>query len=381
MMPSVLFLLTLSLPVRIFAAGIMEAKVNPGCDHCGPEDQLVYAKSDFGNETLHYLWSSITDDEPTFLMAQSLDDNDIGIQWQQLLKGIPGSINATSLVNDVAIVVKDIRLWNDTQKSGVFNHSDVSTTKDLKRMQKNVTLVTDSQSAKAVFLFYEEEDSNLTVTLVLSTGVSESRFADLPHLLMSPTAFHLQVTVAGDPLLNYTNCRLVLDMEVFHRRGSLSIGSETTIDDEYSPGVFSISTAKLTGQDDRDSYLTWKSVAYNKPDRIIAHTVDSDVKLDASNKTTGGKVITGFFTSVSDYEVSSLNVSFGAAKDSFYSEFNSFSFVVGLGVPAKDGLSFLVQLIIWIGFGIPVLALIVAAVYMTVKRIRNRGSRELLLQD
>lgn len=378
-----LTIFTLLVSAAIAEDGTMQASVNPGCHKCTSDDQLVYAKAGVMNQSVHHLWSSLSDDYPTFLLAQSSENESMAINWDKLLKGSNGSINGSSIVNDVALVVKDIRFWNDTQKSGVFNHSDPSTTKNLagQIFQKNVTLTKDGHSAKAVLVFSEVEESNVTVTLILSAAASEGRADDLPHLLMSPTSFHVQIIITGDPRLNYTNCRIVLDMDVFHRTGNVTIGSETTIDDEFSPGVFAVSTAHINAQDDSQSFITWKSVAYNKVDRIIAHTVDTNVKFGEPKKSTGGKVITGFFSD-RDFQVSSLNVSFGGAKDSFYTEFNSFSFVVGVGVPAKDGLSFLVQLIIWIGFGIPALALIVAAVYLTVKRMRrSRASREPLLRD
>ena len=374
-----LFLAIVSLVSLTVCADHMETQLNPGCTICSADDQLVYARSTTANESYHFVWSSLSQDDPTFLLVHSSSHQNVSIDWGRLMAGSPDSLTVADVVNDIGIVMKNVLFWNDTQKAGTFNHSDPRTAKDLKSLQKsNVTIRRDDESgSEAVFLFTESETSNLTVRIAVFAATGQSRFEELPRLLMSPTSFHVQVTIDGDPLLNYTNCRLLLDVELLHRKGDISVVTETTIDDEFSPGVFSVSTAKVDTSP--KSFVQWKPVGYNKADRIIAHTVDTKVSIDKRNWTSSSKVVNGY-SSRSDLEISSLRIAFGAAKDSFYTEYTGFSFVVGLGTPEKDGLSFLVQLIIWIGFGVPVLALIAGASYLTVKRIRSRSSRH-LLQD
>lgn len=364
------------------SADQMETQLNPGCLSCRPDDQLVYAKSSISNDAYHFIWSSLSQDDPTLLLVHSSSNRDVSIDWNRLLVGASDSLNFTDVVNDIGLVVKDVLFWNDTQKAGNFNHSDPQVVKDLKVLQKsNVTIrQKDASTAEAIFIFTGSETSNLTVTIALLASTSRSRFDELPRLLMSPTSFHVQVTVTGDPLLNFTNCRLLMEMDLLHRKGDVRVVTETTIDDEYSPGVFSVSTAQVGAIP--ESFVQWKPVGYNKADRIIAHTVDTQVSVSKSNSTSSSKVVRGY-SSEADFETSSLRFAFGAAKDSFYTEYHytGFSFVIGLGTPEKDGLSFLVQLIIWIGFGIPALALITGAVYLTVKRVRGHVSHHSLLQD
>jgi hypothetical protein len=375
-----LLLLIVSTFSRVMCQDSMEVHVNPGCQNCTADDQLVYARSRVSGETYHFVWSSLSQEDPAFLLVHSEKDAPINIDWNRLLTGQSGSLTVEDVKNDIGLVIRDILLFNDTEKAGTFNQSDPHVVKKLR--QKTTPRIIGHFDADGIFTFSDEEESNMTVTVTLSAAIHKNRFVDLPHLIMSPSSFHVQVVVAGDPLLNYTNCRVILDMDLFHRKipSDVAVITETTIDDEFSPGVFSETTAKIDANP--NSYVQWKPVAYNKADRIIAHTVDISVSVAKLNASVSSSVMTGYSSS-NDFEVSSVRFCFGAAKDTFYSEYQytDFSFVVGLGVPEKDGLSFLVQVIIWIGFGIPVLALITASIYLTVKRVRARVSERRLLQD
>ena len=271
--------------------------------------------------------------------------------------------------------------WNDTQKVAVINGSDLQTPMDMRSLLKtNVTQETDNKKSRATF-FFADEQSNLTVTLTVSAGVVKSRFEQLPHLLLSPTSFHLQINVAGASPVKYVNCRLLLELELYHRNGSVTTVTDTTIDDEYSPGVFSVSTTRVEAE--ASSFLQCKSVGYSKDDRIIAHTLDANVTLAESEEESVGKTVSGFYSqSRTDFNRTHITVAFGGPKDSFYSDFSSFSLVIGLGNPEKESLSFTVQLVIGIGFGVPVLALFVAAAFMLFRRIKSRvASRQHLLED
>ena len=365
----------------------METHVNPDCGHlCEETEQLVYAKSELSGLSLHYIWSSIREDRPVFLVTQSDDPRDkVSIDWPELLNGSNKSISTQKQpVNHIGIMLKDVIFWNDTQKAADFNESEphvLKDFKDLNQTQEEVLTVNTSSSASAKFEF-RDYLSNVTITVTVSAGIESSRYQHIPHLMLTPKSFHVETTITGDPeVVNFTSCRVLLDFVVFHRNGDVDVTTTTTIDDEFSPGVFSIKTA--TAPTDPHSFMQWKPVAYNRADRIIAHTIDTNVSLNTSTDEMDSRVMRGFCSGSVHCQTTNLRAFFGAAKDTFYtdSEFTSFSFVVGLGQPDADGLSLLVQLIIWIGFGVPFLALVVGASYLAFKRIRRRSSQFLIQND
>ncbi len=79
-----------------------------------------------------------------------------------------------------------------------------------------------------------------------------------------------------------------------------------------------------------------------------------------------------------------FNLTFGASDDTNYydtNRYNSFSLVVGLDSPPDQKLSFLVQMIILVGFGLPLVAMVISALYLIVRRIRKRNYDDLLLSE
>lgn len=137
------------------------------------------------------------------------------------------------------------------------------------------------------------------------------------------------------------------------------------------------------------NYLKWKAVGYNKPDRIIAHTVDTLVRVDKNETdlltSTLDGVMKGFFNNdhlnhSMVFSVTKFNMTFQTGEE-YYSKTNytSFSFVMALGqYEEEEGLSSLVKIIIVTGFGIPVIAIIASALYLSVKRYRRSAYREVV---
>lgn len=167
--------------------------------------------------------------------------------------------------------------------------------------------------------------------------------------------------------------------------------------------------------------MKWKAVGYNKPDRIIAHTVDAQLRVDG-NETSSlkvdddetsflkvdetsslkvyetsflkvnindtdvlNRVMKGFFGSVNvshamDISITKFNMTFQVGEE-YYSKSNytSFSMIMGLGdYEEEQGLSFMVKIIIVTGFGIPVIAIIASALFLAIKWRRRIAYRTVL---
>lgn len=135
------------------------------------------------------------------------------------------------------------------------------------------------------------------------------------------------------------------------------------------------------------NHLKWKAVGYNKPDRIIAHTVDTLLRVDEnetalSPSTLDSRFMKGFsnITTSMSLSVTKFNMTFQTGEE-YYSKSNytSFSLIMSMGeYTEEEGLSFLVKITIVIGFGIPVIAIIASALYLSVKWYRRSAYREVV---
>jgi hypothetical protein len=281
----------------------------------------------------------------------------------------------------IGVCLNAVIIWDDVNKTGIFNASvhnhTVFNWNELSK--RSVNLIGDNKYS-SVNMSYGFADSNFTVSINISTGASLGRHENLPRLLMSPSSFHTEMIVYGSPGVNYSYPRVIIPFDTVHSRANFSLTRVSRIDDEYSPGVFSDETLSVGSNEDK-TYITWKPVGYSRADRIIAKTLDAVKLLTAHPAPLGPEepVLYGFYyPKMSDsYIIQSLQFSLGAAKDTQYSESNytSFSFNIGLGEPADEGLSFLVQMVILVGFGLPVIALLLSAFFVGYRRYRrSRGN-------
>lgn len=91
------------------------------------------------------------------------------------------------------------------------------------------------------------------------------------------------------------------------------------------------------------------------------------------------RVMKGFFSD-GEYSVTKFNITFQTGEE-YYSKSNytSFSLIMSLGeYIEEEGLSSMVKIIIVTGFGIPVIAIIAAALYLSVKWYRKSAYREIV---
>lgn len=132
--------------------------------------------------------------------------------------------------------------------------------------------------------------------------------------------------------------------------------------------------------------MYWKPVGYTKEDRLIAHTVDGNLQKASTDNAipSDNAVLHALFSNKTDqFETSFFNITFGSAKDSFYQESNYtvYSFVIGLDEPPQEKLSFLVEMIILVGFGLPAVFIVLSSVYLIYKRCRRAPTDTLLIDE
>lgn len=245
------------------------------------------------------------------------------------------------------------------------------------------------------------------------------------------------------PPAEYKNARLTITFLVVVQTPeghvSLDTDSESLISDEYTPGVFRIkslqfrskpnpapkpvpveettspanvivayddgraNTTQNTSQSamqpladaqvprtDKHGFLLWKEVAYTDKRKIISRTIDVfDNELEM-NVTTLSKISPPFYEYFRhkpaagprpDYKLFRFNLSFGKSGTSYSStNFTDFSFVFGLGAaPREHMFSFLIKIIIFVCFCLPIIVMFAGLGYLLLRRFRRYGDTELLL--
>lgn len=376
----------------------LTTEINPGCSEelCKNVTYLVYTKSVIGNDSLHFLWSTPGpgQDNPEHHLGSSpglllveVEDTDakVSIDWPKLFSGSPGSVSfpANKVKNAIAIILKDITIWDDTEKKATPSPGHANFTFDWTQGRNDSQVASFHDVSWAKFSFRHD---NFSMSFNVSTRTSPIRHGIVPHLTITPHNFHTEVILKGKSgQEQYQLPRLLFNIIVVHSAKNYSITRTSRIDDEYSPGVFVDETLSLfSSGNEKKSYVNWKPVAYSKDDRIIAHTIESscqNITRDVTEDENKSKPVFAFF---SGYDHSSLGLTFafGSPKDSAYNDtdYTSFSFSAGIGDPPDEGLSLLVKMVILVGFGLPAIALIASCLYLGVKKLRQRGDTAPLLQ-
>ncbi len=135
------------------------------------------------------------------------------------------------------------------------------------------------------------------------------------------------------------------------------------------------------------NFIEWKPIAYTDSERVIANTIDVINSNVDTNETISNNslILLAFFGNrLHSVLTTGFNLTFGASDDTNYyddKKYNSFSLVVGLDSPPEEKLSLLVQMIILVGFGLPLLVMVISALYLIVRKIRKRNYDDLLLSQ
>ncbi len=133
------------------------------------------------------------------------------------------------------------------------------------------------------------------------------------------------------------------------------------------------------------NFIEWKPIAYTNSERVIANTIDViNSNVDTNETISNNSLILLAFFGNRSHSSTGFNLTFGASDDTNYyndKKYNSFSLVVGLDSPPDQKLSFLVQMIILVGFGLPLLVMVISALYLIVRKIRKRNYDDLLLSQ
>uniref|UniRef100_A0A6G1SGG4 Uncharacterized protein n=1 Tax=Aceria tosichella TaxID=561515 RepID=A0A6G1SGG4_9ACAR len=282
-------------------------------------------------------------------------------------------------------------------------------------------------------------NGSLWIKLSIPRDYKADRQKEVPHLKLNSQSISVVIMVDGiQAPASFKNTRLAMTFVVVVQgpinQVAMQPASESLISDEYTPGVFRIKSvqfktkqgtsttttpapqvedlssssdliAEIDGKPaqsvspvvsapafnrDKLGFLYWKEVAYTDRRKIISRTIDVFDSEKPMNMSTLPNISQPFYQFFMyepqtgpkpEYNLFRFELIFGKG-DSTYSAtgFTDFSFVFGLGpAPQEQIFSFLVKVIIFVCFCLPLLVMLAGLGYLMLRRFRRNGDTELLL--
>lgn len=342
----------------------------------------------------------------------------------------------------IGLLVEKIILFDDTNNNGLFTEDkpkiEIEWSDIIWDLASRTTYHKDE--FLKTHLRMKPKHQYLNGSILIKLGIPRDYKADrqkeVPHLKLNNQSICMVIVVDGiQPPPTFKNTRLYMTFVVVVQspagKVSLEEDSESLISDEYTPGVFRIKSlqfktnqgsasslpsttieesttnpnvyAQIDGVDvtapapkpatsiaDKLGFLYWKEVAYTDRRKMISRTVDVlDSHLEGKFETLPN-ISQPFYQYFKhkpnagpkpDYKLWRFNLTFGKSGPSYGStNFTDFSFVFGLGAaPREQMFSFLVKIIIFVCFCLPILVMLAGLTYLMLRRFRRNGDTELLL--
>ncbi|XP_069697302.1 glycosylated lysosomal membrane protein B-like [Periplaneta americana] len=398
---SVIYFTLLSCWIVTDANGLtrkLTASHNPGCapEFCDSV-KVLHVSAEGPNDTLHYLWDFTH--KPSILVALTPASSHLLIDWinfkDESAKKI--SFSEKSLYS-FGIVLDKLWEYNDVDDTGFLDLKNTSSNYRREfgmqyfnwKIPSNFTVNNTDNVEFVVEASSYSAPSNLTAVVNGSIRIMLSAFGfrdhsgELPHLLHSANC--TQVDLILDKLKtdsNFTSSRFAVEVILAssdQNNSSASLVSRKSLDDEHSPGVFTLVDLQTpVAPSGNGGYLQWRPVAYIAKERGLSNSTDTNSYgvLDIKNHTEqlNHTLLYSYYSeNLNNLLVQSTTVSFGLKEDGFYKKTNytSWTFMVGYGTPPNEDFSLLVILVISIGLGLPALLIIVAGIVMAVRRISQK---------
>lgn len=226
---------------------VIQSKINPGCPkNICDNVTIIYTTSDNSSTRDHHFWSVLPNESPSFFVVEGAGhyDGDT-INWKRLLSNdSSGSVALVDITNAIGLSVNRIFFWDDPESDLNFNQtSDQIIVKDFKNALTNFSFnhEHDNSSSHAAFSF-GEIGSNLTVKILVSTHSRSGRADQLPQLTFSDRSLNFEVVINGTSGVDYIKNRVGIEFSLVHSGNKFEPKSVASIDDEFSPGVFAVSS-------------------------------------------------------------------------------------------------------------------------------------------
>ena len=367
----------------------VDVEINPSCDACGKPDEkgsynnLVYVKLTGESDLVHILYSNI--DSFTIMLFKTDLNVTLTVNEANLL-----SKNASLMLNSISFSKEPIDSCGYSLPT-VYEFNDVNGTADMTKipddkdhwfLHNTADLAWKPFNATENVFEAVEPKTNGSFKFLVKYPGKDIRDTSLPHLLLTPQASSVDVVLDSlTPRFNMTKFGLGIVFLSDMSKNALARSSEKTLDDEYTPGTFTLWSvlAKDAKANTAQSFFQWKPIFYYYGMKSLENSTLTKQYDLVSSETVPLGIGAAFYPS-STVGLAGMNVSFGLQGDEkdgyFYSStsYSSWSFSVGLGDSPVEKMSPIVTLVIFIGFGLPALVIVGGILFMIVKKIRGNRS-------
>lgn len=380
----------------------MNTYLNPGCtEDCG--GGLAYVKARGEQDTLHFVFTSVGTPSALVIRTNTLQDREndkLTFDWTKLRSNdTAGAVYTTNHLTKVlysyGIIFTRLFQYNDTSDDADLTHFPTRgpelTVYDFHSDVTEWENLLDTSSDELIVLKVQQTDPDLPTAIVNGSLTIQfhlfdhgDRSDDLPHLEYNEDTTHFDFILHDIDTGNMSNARYGVETIFFSMdtdKDNMAIEDVKSIDDEYSPGVFSINNLVSRPSDKGNGgFLQWKPICYQKATRTRssgtavkkygpqALTVAEKMSTDFINNS----IVYAFYGAdkIGDVKMTYSNFSFGLSKDGFFTKNNYTAWTgsLGYGVPPADKVSTLVIAVISAGLGLPVVLMVFGGVFVCVKK-------------
>lgn len=359
---------------------------NPGCDQpeCGPVQNgsylnVVYVKATGEKDEVHYLYSTF--EAFSVLVFRSTLGGKLSIDWKHLVAYEANNITVTGaeILEKSAYIIPYFYEFED--KEGVADM-----TKNITEWKyfptRNLTWSKFTPVDGSIG-YLEGKTGNSTFKFNFRNKGDASRDTSLPHLLFTPETTTMDLVI--DSPATWHLSKFALQFLYLSNAQESVFSSKKTMDDEYTPGTFTIWNIEFNGANGTtEGFFQCKpSFYFSEPKTLENSTLARSYNLKKNINIEQKQEFVSLALALFDQErwdkAVGMNISFGIQgneKDAFFhsqTNYTTWSFSLGLGQPPVDKMSFIVTLVITVGFGLPAVIIIGGTVFMIIRKVL--GSR------
>ncbi len=259
---SKLLIVLLSLIITEINCRNISYELNPNCNEkCDKSKNainLVHISSNGEKDMIHFLFGSMTGIPPTLLIVKTKPNTNLLIDWTKLIqqKDVSNAINFSSEpINSIGLQISRLYFFNDINKTGSYDDInypilEVDWNDFIWKSAKDLI----SSNGNSIKVSFTQENGhnfyNGTINLELRVYANDGRNDDLPHLAFTQLSSSLEISVNDVQTQNVlhfndTNrprlmSHLLLVNEGIRTQQIDKFERITSIDDEYTPGVFDV---------------------------------------------------------------------------------------------------------------------------------------------
>ncbi|XP_053611252.1 glycosylated lysosomal membrane protein-like [Plodia interpunctella] len=364
------------------------SQLNPNCNYCTKYDTLLYIRADGSHDTVHQIWD-FTQGLPTIIFAVSGLNATVNMTWD---KGAPQEIWISENPKySFAVAIDKLYEYNDLQDNGYIDALSPRREISLANagwLRDDILQQNQEVRLKMKCHPFRKDPRLGTLHFKLDLLPFTDYAVELPHLIHTANSTLVDVSLVNlTQTRDYNASRFALRLVVVGTDDhslNMSYTMRKSLDDEHTPGVFEIIEIRTPESSSRGDggFLQFRPVGYTHPERTVSSSTIAHVS--RFNKTSVPKDST-LETFYRDFDndkllVQNMFLSFGEAGDGYYKQhnFTAWTFTVGYGAPPTESFSTFVLVIIGLGLGVPALLALTGAGCVLARRRRRLTSARLV---